>query len=68
MAKRLSLRVMVRKAGSEQVGPRHQRGTAMDYYAGIDVSLKVSSVCVVYSSGKIVHEAKVPTEPEPLIA
>jgi hypothetical protein len=26
----------------------------MDYYPGIDVSLEVSSVCVVDSSGKIV--------------
>jgi transposase len=40
----------------------------MDYYAGIDVSLKISSVCVVGSNGKVVCEAKVPSEPEPLIA
>jgi transposase len=40
----------------------------MDYYAGIDVSLKISSVCVVESNGKIVCEAKVPSEPESLIA
>ena len=31
----------------------------MDYYAGIDVSLEASSVCVVDASGKIVREAKV---------
>ena len=30
----------------------------MDHYAGIDVSLKYSSVCVVDGSGKIVREAK----------
>src|SRR5215475_8857384 len=40
----------------------------MDHYAGIDVSLECSSVCVVEASGKIVREAKVPTEPEALIA
>ena len=40
----------------------------MDYYAGIDVSLEASSVCVVDGSGKIVREAKVPSEPEALIA
>ena len=39
----------------------------MDYYAGIDVSLKESSVCVVDGSGKIVCEAKVASEPELLI-
>ena len=38
----------------------------MDYYAGIDVSLKDSSVCVVDANGRIVREAKVPSEPEPL--
>ena len=40
----------------------------MDYYAGIDVSLEASSVCVVDGSGKIVKEAKVLSEPEALIA
>lgn len=35
----------------------------MDHYAGIDVSLECSSVCVVDASGKIVREA----EPEALI-
>jgi transposase len=39
----------------------------MEYYAGIDVSLKASSVCVVAASGKIVREAKVLSEPEALI-
>ena len=40
----------------------------MDYYAGIDVSLEASSICVVDASGKIVKEAKVSSEPETLIA
>lgn len=40
----------------------------MNYYAGIDVSLECSSVCVVDGSGKIVREAKVASEPEALIA
>lgn len=39
----------------------------MDYYAGIDVSLEASSVCVVDGAGKIVREAKVASEPEALI-
>ena len=39
----------------------------MDHYAGIDVSLECSSVCVVEASGKIVREAKVASEPEALI-
>lgn len=39
----------------------------MEHYAGIDVSLEASSVCVVDASGKIVCEAKVASEPEALI-
>jgi transposase len=40
----------------------------MYYYAGIDVSLECSSVCVVDGTGKILREAKVASEPEALIA
>jgi transposase len=40
----------------------------MEHYAGIDVSLKQSSVCVVEASGKIVRESRVASEPEALIA
>jgi len=40
----------------------------MDHYAGIDVSLEHSSVCVVDTTGKIVREGKVASEPEALIA
>ena len=39
----------------------------MEYYAGIDVSLEQSSVCVVDGTGKIVREAKVASEPEALV-
>ena len=39
----------------------------MDHYAGIDVSLECSSVCVVDGGGKIVREGKVASEPEALI-
>ena len=40
----------------------------MDNYAGIDVSLEYSSVCVVDASGKIVREGKVASEPAALVA
>jgi len=39
----------------------------MDHYAGIDVSLECSSVCIVDASGRIVREGKVASEPEALI-
>ena len=40
----------------------------MEHYAGIDVSLELSSVCVVDAQGKIVKEAKVSSEPEALVS
>jgi transposase len=39
----------------------------MEHYAGIDVALERSSVCVVDATGRIVREAKVASEPEALI-
>src|SRR3982751_4207119 len=39
----------------------------MQHYAGIDVSLELSSVCVVDATGRIVREAKVASDPEALI-
>ena len=39
----------------------------MEHYAGIDVSLECSSVCVVHANGKILREARVASEPEALI-
>src|SRR5204863_8096550 len=46
----------------------HHRGTTMDHYAGIDVSLEYSSICVVDATGNIVREDKIASEPEVLIA
>ena len=39
----------------------------MEHYAGIDVSLEESSVCVVDATGKVVREVKVASEPEALV-
>ena len=40
----------------------------MDYFAGLDVSVKETSVCIVDDTGKIVRELKVASEPEALLA
>ena len=40
----------------------------MDHFAGLDVSVKQTSVCIVDDTGKIVREAKVASEPEALLA
>ena len=39
----------------------------MEHYIGIDVSLELSSVCVLDAAGAVVREAKVPSEPEALV-
>ena len=39
----------------------------MNYYAAIDVSLELSSVCIVEATGKVVKEVKVETRPEALV-
>jgi transposase len=39
----------------------------MDYFAGLDVSVKETSVCIVDDAGKIVREARVTSEPEALL-
>ena len=40
----------------------------MEHFAGLDVSVKETSVCIVDDTGKIVREAKVASEPEALLA
>src|SRR5436190_22055116 len=40
----------------------------MEYFAGLDVSVKDTSVCIVDDTGKIVREVKVASEPAALLA
>ena len=39
----------------------------MDHFAGLDVSVKETSVCIVDDTGRIVREIKVASEPEDLL-
>ena len=39
----------------------------MDYFAGLDVSVKNTSVCIVDGTGKVVREGKVASEPDALL-
>lgn len=39
----------------------------MEHYAGLDVSLELTSVCIVDAQGRIICETKVPSEPEDLV-
>jgi transposase len=46
----------------------HKEKRSMDHFAGLDVSVKETSVCIVDETGKIVREVKVASEPEALLA
>src|SRR5579862_1658215 len=60
---------MVCSTGVRRVpAPSIIEGTTMDHYAGIDVSLESSSLCVVDATGRVVREAKISSEPEALTA
>ena len=39
----------------------------MQHYAGIDVSLELSSICIVDVTGRVLREAKVASEPDALV-
>ena len=50
-------------------GLKHQKEKrSMDYFSGLDVSVKETSVCIVDDTGKIVREVKVASEPDTLLA
>ena len=40
----------------------------MDHFAGLDVSVKETSVCIVDDTGRLVRAVKVASEPEALLA
>ena len=50
------------------IGHEHRGGAAMKHFAGLDVSLEETAICVVDEEGRIVREARVPSEPEALVA
>ncbi len=39
----------------------------MEHFAGLDVSVKEASVCIVDDTGRIVRELKVASEPDALL-
>jgi transposase len=39
----------------------------MDHFAGLDVSVKDTSVCIVDDTGRIVREVKVASDPDALL-
>ena len=46
---------------------KHQEKHSMKHYAGLDVSVKETSICIVDETGKICRELKVPSDPKDLL-
>src|SRR5438270_3887512 len=64
----LRFRLMA-KRGPCVYGLKHQKEKrSMDHFAGLDVSVKETSICIVDDTGKIAREVKVASEPAALLA
>lgn len=51
------------------MGLKHQKEKrSMNHFAGLDVSVKETSLCIVDDAGRIVREVRVASEPEALLA
>src|SRR4051794_19081145 len=50
------------------MGHKHRGGAAVGYFAGLDVSLEETAICIVDDTGRIVREARAASEPDALIA
>jgi transposase len=65
----LRFRLMVKRGHRIVTGLKHQKEKrSMDYFAGLDVSVKDTSVCIVDDTGKITREVRVASEPAALLA
>ena len=58
---------MMRRSGSFLTSSIEEGATVMTRFAGLDVSVRETSVCVVDEAGKVLVERKVATEPDDLI-
>jgi len=54
------------RGGAGLAGPRIAEVAAVGHFVGIDVSLELSSVCLVDAAGQVVKEVKAPSEPAAL--
>jgi transposase len=56
------------KTRSPVTGLKHQKEKrSMEHFAGLDVSVKETNICIEDDSGQIVREVKVASEPDVLL-
>jgi transposase len=58
----------MRERGPVWIGHKHRGGAAVGYFAGLDVSLEETAICIVDDTGQIVREARAASEPGALVA
>jgi transposase len=67
-AVQLGKRAAVPQNGAGSTGsrkrPKQHRRTAMEYFAGLDVGVKTTAICVVDATRSVVLETSVATEPQ----
>ena len=54
--------------GCEIIKVYRNHGIIRDHFAGLDVSVKETCICIVDDAAKIIREVKVASEPEALLA
>ncbi len=59
---------MVKRGAVGTASSIRRRSAAWSYFAGLDVSVKDTSVCIGADTGRIVREVKVASEPDALLA
>src|SRR6516165_2162766 len=50
------------------IGHKNRGGAGVEYFAGLDVSLEETAICIVDDNGLIVRAARIASEPEALVA
>jgi transposase len=50
------------------IGHKHRKGAAVEYFAGLDVPLEETAICIVDDNGLIVREARIASAPKALVA
>jgi transposase len=64
----LRFRLMIKRGLNETATSIRKVKRSMKYYAGLDVSVKETSVCIVDESGNVCRERKVISHPDDLVA
>src|ERR1700733_2507320 len=54
--------------GPAWIGHKHRGEAAVRYFAGLDLSLEETAICIIDETGAIVREARVVSEPDALVA